>query len=169
MPQGNNRDDPPKFAKYTVVVTCVLIRKTSGGHKRAIILRRSTKESEGPGLWTIPGGRLKVCDWGKGARLRSASHQLWVGILSRAIKREIMEETGIRVNRVVFLHGREKVFLRKDGTPTLVLVFRASAGSKARAKIGKESIGLCWVSKRELGRYEFIGNVRSDILAAFEK
>ena len=163
-----NREDPPRLSKYTVVVTCVVFKKSNDGRKRALILKRSSKEKEGPGLWTVPGGRIKVHDWGKYMRIRGSSHKVWVNVLSRTIRREIREEAGIRVPKVMLFQGREKVFLRKDKTPTLVLVFKAHVSSKTRARTGKESTGFCWVTENELDRYEFIGNVRSDILAAFK-
>lgn len=169
MGRKNNRDDPPKLAKYTVVVTCVLVKKSNDGQERALIMKRSPKEREGPGLWTIPGGRLRRRDWGRRVRVPDISHRVWVGVLTRAIKREIKEEAGIKVKRVQLVQGREQVFLRKDRTPTVVLVFRACVGPKTRVRIGKESTGLCWVTRQELSRYEFIGNVRSDILAVLCK
>ncbi|MBI2640010.1 MAG: NUDIX domain-containing protein [Candidatus Sungbacteria bacterium] len=165
-----NREDSPRLSKYTVVVTCVLLKKGNDGKKRALILKRSSKEKEGPGLWTIPGGRLKVCDWGSGIRLHNTSRnhkRVWMNILSRAIRREIREEAGIRVPKVILFQGREKVFLRKDKTPTLILVFQACVPSKTRARTGKESTGFCWVTENELERYDFIGNVKSDLVAAF--
>jgi len=164
-----NREDPPRLSKYTVVVTCVLLKRGSDGRKRALILKRSSKEKEGPGLWTIPGGRLKVRDWGNRIKLSGSSNKVWVNILSRTIRREIREEAGIRVSKVELFQGREKVFLRKDKTPTLILVFKACVPSKTRARTGKESTGFCWVTESELDKYELIGNVKSDIFAAFRK
>lgn len=169
MARGN-REDPQRLSKYTIVVTCVLLKKGNDGKKRALILKRSSREKEGPGLWTIPGGRLKVCDWGSGIRLCGSSRnhkKAWMNILSRAIRREIKEEAGRRVPKVVLFLGREKVFLRKDKTPTLVLVFQARVSPKTRARTGKESTGFCWVTENELDRYDFIGNVKSDLVAAF--
>ncbi len=169
MAGKNGKDDPPKLAKYTVVVTCVLVKKSNDGKKRALIMKRSSKENEGPGLWTIPGGRLRKRDWGRRVRVAAISHRVWVGVLGRAIKREVKEEAGIKVKQVQIVQGRDKVFLRKNKTPTVVFIFRACVGPKTQARIGKESTGLCWVTRQELCRYEFIGNVKSDILAVLKK
>ena len=148
--------------QYVVVVTCVVLRYEKNGELQVLILKRSNDESEGPGLWTIPGGKVIKKDWGEGTQ-NTNTHTVWVGMLERAIKREIKEETCIAVRRAYLLPGREKVFLRKDGTPTLVVTFVAPCTRRTKVKLGKESTAYAWIPLEHLKRYTFIGNVQDDI------
>lgn|SRR3989338_4513511 len=150
---------------YALVATCVVLRHEKNGEMHALILKCSNDESEGSGLWTIPGGKVIRKDWG-GAKPKT--HTVWTGVLECAIKREIKEETGIAVRRAYLLPEREKIFLRKDGTPTLVIPFVASCNQRTKVKLGKESTAYAWVSRKDLKRHTFIGNVRDDIAFVFK-
>ena len=150
----------PELSRYVVVVTCVVLQKSKKGAWRLLILKRPANESEGPGLWTIPGGRVDPRDWGR-AQKTDDGRRVWMNILKRACKREILEETGLTVREVIVMPGREKIFIRRDGTPTLVIVFRCFVAPSSEAKRTKTACR--WVAPSELGGYKFIGNVPDDI------
>lgn len=149
---------------YVVVVTCVVLRRFPDGSLRTLIFKREDSEDEGPGLWTIPGGKVDRKDWGRPIITRS--YKNWKGVIARAIKREVREETGLILSRVFMLESRDTVFIRKSGVPTLVLTFFALVDSGGRIGLGGNFKDSRWVERRELARFAFIGDVRTDIKKA---
>lgn len=164
-------EDLKKVLLYTIVVTCVILYQNPDGTLETLILKRGAKEEEGPGLWTIVGGKVEREDWGEAKKTRDG-HTVWNGVLERAMKREGLEEIGVELESVSLLpNNNDAVFERKDKTPTLVLRFYAFAGEKFAVKSRKEIKGYAWVGKDELddpNTYRFIGNVREDIQATME-
>lgn len=152
---------------YVVVVTCVVIApfKDRRGNLtlKALLLKRDEKEEEGPGLWTIPGGRVEQEDWGEPAK--TGSHIIWRGLLARAAKREVLEETGIVVaeDEFVFFVGKEVVFIRKSGMPTLVFRYVLRCGGTHAVRLYEGATEYQWVSEEEIDTYPCIGNVREDV------
>ena len=151
---------------YVVVVTCVVLRRFPDGFLRTLILKREDSEEEGPGLWTVPGGKVDRKDWGRPKITRS--HKNWKGVIVRAIKREVREETGLILSRVFMLESRDTVFIRKSGVPTLVLTFFALVDSDDRIGLGGDFKDSRWVERRELARFAFIGDVGADIKKAMD-
>lgn len=146
-----------------VVVTCVVLWKEQNGVTRALILKRSAEEQEGPGLWTIPGGKVRDVDLGEPKE--TSSHRIWRGVLERALVREVYEETGISVEPEHFFPLKEgdSFFERKDGTPTLVTTHYVFFWNKPDVRLDKDATGYLWASEEELEKYLFIGGVRGDI------
>ncbi|MDO8561057.1 MAG: NUDIX domain-containing protein [bacterium] len=157
-----------ELGRCTIVVTCAVFRRTHSGLE-TLILKRSETEGEGPGLWTVPGGKLQLCDLGEKVS-GASSHNVWMDVLNRAILREIREETGILEREIhpILLPSREKIFIRKDGTPTLVFVFWTLSYYGTEVRLGEGATEHRWVREGELDGYTFIGNVKDDIRAAFQ-
>ena len=121
----DEKKNPPPPHCYLLVVTCVVFRYHPRHGLQALLLKRSLCEKEGPGLWTVPGGKVDKKD--HGVPLPGLSHTLFLGSLERAMAREILEETGIVLSEEEFtpLKNRNTVFIRQDGTPTMVLTYVA--------------------------------------------
>ena len=148
MPGYSHED--VELARCTLVVTCVVIKKDPNtGADTALILKRSEKEKEGPGLWTIPGGRVRLSDLGEPLKINGLSHNIWLGAkaLERAILREIKEEAGIKLEFAFPFESRTKIFTRKDGTPTLVLVYWTACVPSTTVSLGGESTAYRWVKE----------------------
>ena len=77
--------------KYVEVVTCAVFSKSADGRLQALILKRSNKEKEGPGLWTIPGGKIERKDWGK--EIQTGNTPVFEGVLDRATTRDAYHGT----------------------------------------------------------------------------
>lgn len=159
--------DPFLSHGYIVVVTCIILRRNQNGKIEALIIKRSDEETEGPGLWTIPGGKVEREDWGN-PRLTSTG-RAWTGVLERAMAREILEEVGIKVCKFFVMENIDVVFVRCDGKPTLVFRFWTSCSNKTQVRLGSDSTDDTWVPPNELSNYQFIGNVREDIEAAMRE
>lgn len=153
---------------YSIVVTFVVIKKRKDGSLETLILKRSEKEEIGPGLWTIPGGKVEPCDWTP-LKQKGSTHALWVHALQNACARELKEETALNARRFNFLAGSEVIFLRRDGTPTMVFHFWIRKSRWGVVRLGKDNVAYRWVRPRELKHYRFIGNVKQNILYATKK
>ncbi len=154
---------------YVVVVTCVVLRKDQGCELQALILKRGDEESEGPGLWTIPGGKVIKDDWGDPIRTPSG-YMVWPGVLSRAMAREIFEETGIETlpENLIYLQGGDVVFVRKNGVPTLVVTYALFyEGNPKKVRLDKSATAYKWVREEELPAHPCIGDVAERITETF--
>ena len=150
---------------YVVVVTCVVLsRADKKGTRRALILKRSKDEKEGPCLWTIPGGTVERADWGEPVKTASGA-LCWQDTLARAMAREVREETDIAAPPHKFLLslGKEVVFIRKSGVPTLVFLYVLQYEGAPAIRLDSGATEYRWVSTEEIDAYPFIGNVREDI------
>ena len=153
-----------KSQKYIIVVTCVVLHNDGNGEIEVLILKRSEKEKEGPGFWTIPGGKVEISDWGKPQS--NASFTFWLGALERAVVREVHEETSIKADNFSLVANRDVIFIRQDGVPSLVFTFYTLCRVKPCIMLSRDSTDYAWVTLSELKDYKFIGNVQEDIEAA---
>ena len=154
---------------YVLVVTCVVLREDSKNGLQALVLKRSETESEGPGLWTIPGGKVVEKDWGN-PHLTQSSHTVWREVLRRAVLRELLEETGIEASPegLVYLQGGDIVFKRRTGIPTLVVTFaHFFEGSPKEVRLDDSATAYAWVGEEELNEYPCIGDVTERIKETF--
>lgn len=160
----NNKPTPDLF---TVVVTCVVLYKYPKCNTiETLILKRGNEEKEGPGLWTVPGGKVEQCDLGDPEVIEGST--IWRNVLLRAIIREVREETSIHMKMAMPIPHKEVVFERGDGTLTLVLTYCSLYQNKPTIILGDEVTEYQWVEQDELHKYEFINCVREDILTAMQ-
>ncbi len=153
---------------YVLVVTCVLMRRNKEGILETLILKRSEKEAEGPGLWTIPGGKVDKSDWGKPRK--AASHPVYEGILNRAVKREICEEVGIKkLEKLVLMTKKDCIFVRKSGVPTLVMRFWGLCSYDVSVRLDGDCTEYKWITHAAITEHYFIGNVADDIKVAMQE
>ena len=150
-----------------VVVTCVVIEGRKNKESRVLILKRSQGESEGPGLWTIPGGRIESRDWKK-LKIAKPGRDYFTGAFEKACRRELKEETGLIGNKFHILTGHEIMFIRSSGQPTIVLVFWTKRTKWTRSHLRKSSDIFRWVKPEELDGYQFIGDVKNCIRSALK-
>ncbi|MBI2121514.1 MAG: NUDIX domain-containing protein [Candidatus Sungbacteria bacterium] len=155
----------PKLKDYVLVVTCVVIRKVRGKGPKVLIIKRSMREKEGPGLWGIPGGRITPADWIK-LDSEGLSHELWVGALKRACCRELKEETSLMAPVLNLLVGEERLFFRKSGEPSVFFTFWTQKTQWGKVCLDKGGLVYKWISPKDLEKYSFIGDVKNIIKIA---
>ncbi|MBI4120784.1 MAG: NUDIX domain-containing protein [Parcubacteria group bacterium] len=154
---------------YVLVTTLVLLSRESDRSFAALALKRSDKDGEGPGLWTINGGKVSRKDWGR--QVKTGSHVIWEGVLKRAAVREAEEESGILIDPSS-LHTYEDgdvIFIRQNGTPTLVMTFWGLLPNRPVVQLGREQTDYAWVREENLGKYTFIGDVAEHIKGAMRE
>lgn len=103
------RENPDNY-RYIVCVEAIVHHQG-----KYLMIIRSEKESHAPGTLTFPGGKVEVEE--------PAS-----GILEDAVRREILEETGISVGpEMQFL--KNKFFISDDGYSIVDIIFLCSYAS----------------------------------------
>src|SRR3989338_1799780 len=130
-----------------LVATCVVLRQSQDDRTRALILKRRMDETAGPGLWTLPGGKLEQAALGEPQV--AADHTQWRWVLERTREREVREETGIRARPEQFypLQGGDLIFKRKDGTPCLVTTHYLLLCGTPAIRLGDGATKYAWVSE----------------------
>ena len=107
--------------------------------RRVLLLRGSARSPQHPNFWDLPGGGVKEGE-----------------TLERALRREVMEETGLsaRVGRPY--HAALLSWLLEDGTrvPSVGITFvcRIRKGVSLRFTAAEHSL-FVWVARRDLRKY----------------
>ncbi|KAL8926720.1 MAG: hypothetical protein Q9208_002794 [Pyrenodesmia sp. 3 TL-2023] len=87
-----------------IVIGAIILKQNHSGKPEILLLKRAAHESAYPNIWEIPGGKVEDSD---------------TTILD-AVKREVSEETGMKVEQVIravksFEYSMEKKSVGKDG------------------------------------------------------
>jgi 8-oxo-dGTP diphosphatase len=121
----------------------------SGG--RALLVRRGNPPSEGE--WSIPGGVLEVGE-----------------TLVEGVRRELEEETGIRVKVHEVIDVFERISLDGEGRTQyhyVVLDYLCESGG-GDARPGSDVTEVAWVGEAELESYSLTVTARQVIAKAFQ-
>lgn len=137
---------------HYVVVTAIVIKDG-----KYLIAKRSLEEKAFPGLWTVPGGKIEVDDY-KDLPKDTGSH--WYNIFENALRREVMEETGIEIDNIRYLTSL--AFFRPDGIPTIVVSLFADFAD-GEVVLNSELSDFAWVTLEEAREYEFIEGILEEI------
>ncbi len=134
---------------HYIVVTVILMNKEG----KFLITKRADWEKAFPGKWTVPGGKLKVLDYI--LREKDTVHH-WYNVFEDTAKRELLEEVGIKVNRVGYVTSM--IYIRPDRIPCSVV--------SLYSKVDFEKVNLCnalidykWVSLEESKNYDLIEGI----------
>lgn len=145
---------------HRIVMTCI-IRKGD----TFFVMKRSESSKVFPGKWSVPGGGVEAEEdylnqpKGKG--------DAWHGILESALRREVEEETGLRVGSFTYLGNL--FFMRPDAIPALVVRFMAEYESgEAKLEEGKFTESA-WIRADEVDSYDMLGTVGAEIQEAAKR
>lgn len=141
----------PQKAHY-LVVTGILIRDG-----RFLIAKRASTEKAFPNQWTVPGGKLELDDYAKRPKDTSAH---WYNVFENVLKREVMEEVGLKVRNIRYLTSLS--YIRSDNIPTIIVSLFCEADD--------DEIRLCsalteyaWVTLEEAKDYELIDGIYEEL------
>lgn len=137
---------------HYIVITGIIIRN----HKY-LITQRSKKEAAFPGLWTVPGGKLRKSDYINSPK-DTSDH--WYHILENLLKREIKEEVNLEIENICYLLSLS--YIRSDNVPTVILSFYCDYKS-GKVRLSDELIDYKWVEARELKNYKFVPGLHEEI------
>lgn len=144
---------------HYVVVTGIIVKD-----KKFLIVRRSYDETAFPGKWTVPGGKLEVTDYIDKPKTTS---QHWYNVLEELLKREIMEETSLRVKNIRYITNL--AFIRPDDIPVVVISLTADYDSqedgwcKGKVQLCKDLTDYAWVSLKEAKKYDLIEGIYEEL------
>jgi len=137
---------------HYIAITGIIIKD-----RKFLITKRSPKEKAFPGLWTVPGGRIRKSDYATFPK-DTADH--WYNVLEKALERETKEEVGLKIKNIRYLLSLS--YIRSDGIPTIIMSFYCDyAGGKVR--LSGELVEYAWVTGDELSKYKFVPGLREEI------
>jgi 8-oxo-dGTP diphosphatase len=137
---------------HYVAVTGIIVKDG-----KYLITKRSDKEKNFPGFWTVPGGRLEQEDY---INEPKDTGDAWYNILEKVLAREIKEETGINIKNPSYLLSL--AFVRPDNIPVTVNSFYCDYDS-GEMNLSDEIADYKWVSIKELKDYKLISGIREEI------
>jgi 8-oxo-dGTP diphosphatase len=114
---------------------------------KILILKRSEKEDCFKNQWDLPGGRIKFGEDPK-----------------EALKREIKEEAGIRVE--IIRPVRIWTFFEDRGKTQVVGITMLCKYKSGKVKVGKEHESYRWVKPKEIENYNINEGIKKDIKEA---
>ncbi len=146
---------------HYVVVTGIIVKR-----RKFLITKRASSEKAFPDKWTVPGGKLEMTDYqNKSGDLTEKTYkkkttQLWYNILENLLKREILEETNLKIKNIKYITSL--VYIRPDNIPTLIISLMADYKS-GKVKLPPEMSDFAWVNLKEAKKYELIGGIYEEL------
>jgi len=137
---------------HYIVVTGIVIKDG-----KYLIARRSLEEAAFPGLWTVPGGKLKRSDYENSAK-DTSDH--WYNVLEKLLQREAEEEVGLKIKNIRYLLSL--AYIRSDNMPTLIISLFCDYAS-GEVKLAKDLIEYAWANLEDLKNYELVPGLREEI------
>jgi len=98
---------------------------------KILLLKRRDNDPHNPGSWDIPGGRIDLSEQ-----------------LEAALKREIMEETGLNVEISVPFEAH--TFTRDDGQFIIMISYACKLSGQQKIKLSEEHTSFEWVNVDEV-------------------
>lgn len=141
----------PQKAHY-VVVTGIIIKEG-----KYLITKRAPSEKAFPNLWTVPGGKLELNEYALKPK-DTSSH--WYNIFENLLKREVMEETGLKIKNIRYLTSL--AYIRSDNIPTIIVSLFADYDS-GEIKLCPALTEHAWISLEEAKNYELIEGIYEEL------
>jgi len=132
----------------------VLVNAVVEKDGKILISQRSFKETNQPGSWTIPGGKVERTEG-----------DVW-NIIEKTLNAEVMEETGVEITENAQLLTNN-TFIRSTGQHVVALIFLCHWKS-GEAKPLEDTIDVKWITGQELKKMEFAPNVDIYIQKGFD-
>jgi len=141
----------PQKAHY-IAVTGIIVKDG-----KFLIVKRSPTEKVFPNRWTVPGGKLEVKDYSERPKDTENS---WHNIFEDVLRREVMEETSLKVRDIKYLTSL--TFMRPDNIPTVVISFLANH-DEGDVKLCKDLSEHSWVTLEEAKNYNLYGGIYDEM------
>jgi len=119
-----------------------------GEEKRLLIVKKSEKERIAPGMWVVPGGKVKADEH-----------------IIDALKREVKEEVGVSV--IDYRWIGEDVFKISDDYFHSAHFF-CKVKSEKKIKLEKNLLEYKWIRKNEVKNFHIPKKIKEEILNVFE-
>lgn len=146
---------------FEVTLTAFIVNDEN----KFLILKRSPDKKRFPGMWTIPGGKLETADFTSRPK---DTQNYWYNVAEEALRREILEETGLKVDtgNMGYVTSLATVF---DDSNSFVQSFLLSyQGGEIKLQQG-ECVEYAWVSLEEAKGYDLIDGIYDEMVMAERK
>lgn len=140
-----------KKAHY-LVVTGIVVKDG-----KFLITKRSPNEKAFPNQWTVPGGKLEMDDYAKRPKDTSAH---WYNIFENLLRREIMEEVGLKIKNIKYLTSLS--YIRPDNIPTIIVSLFADY-DVGKVKLCDALTEHAWVTLDEAKNYDLIEGIYEEL------
>jgi len=137
---------------HQVVVTGIVVKDG-----KYLITKRSPEKKPFPSKWTVPGGKMEMKDY---ANRKSDTGSHWYNVLETVLRREILEETGLKVKSIRYLTSLS--YIRDDEVPAIVISLYADYDG-GDVKLCPESVDHAWVTLEEAKNYDLIEGIYEEL------
>ena len=143
-----------KNKAHHIAVTGI-IRNSEGKY---LICKRSSQVEAFKNKWCVPGGKLEKADFANSPK-DTSDH--WFDVVEKALKREIEEETGLKIKNIGYVCNL--AFIKESGFSTLILsMYGEHANGEVKLK-KDELTDYKWVTLEEAKNYNLIENIWEQI------
>ncbi len=137
---------------HYVVATGIVVKDG-----KFLITKRALNEKAFPNRWVVPGGKVEMNDY---TQRPKDSHDAWYNILESVLRREIDEETNLKIKNIRYLTSL--VFIRPDNIPVVVISFFAEHDS-GEVKLCPALTEHAWVTLEEAKNYDLISGIYEEL------
>ena len=137
---------------HYLVVTGIIIKDG-----KFLITKRSPTEKAFPNQWTVPGGKLELNDYSSRPK-DTSSH--WYNIFENLLKREVEEETGLKIKDIRYLTSLS--YIRSDNIPTIIVSLFADY-DEGDIKLCDALTEYSWVTLKEAQNYDLIEGIYEEL------
>ncbi|MBS3074603.1 NUDIX domain-containing protein [Candidatus Pacearchaeota archaeon] len=137
---------------HYIVVTGIIIKDG-----KFLITKRAPTEKAFPNQWTVPGGKLELKDYLNRPK-DTSSH--WYNIFEELLKREVMEEVGLKIKNLGYLTSLS--YIRSDSIPTIIVSLFADYDD-GEIKLCSALTEYAWVTLEEAKSYDLIEGIYEEL------
>jgi 8-oxo-dGTP pyrophosphatase MutT (NUDIX family) len=137
---------------HYISVTGVIIKDG-----KFLITKRAPTEKGFPNKWTVPGGKLEMKDYMNRPK-DTSSH--WYNVFESILRREVMEETSLKVKNIGYLTSI--AFIREDKIPTIIVSLFADYDS-GEVRLCPALTEYAWVNLVEAKKYDLIEGIYEEL------
>ncbi|MBW3003809.1 NUDIX domain-containing protein [Candidatus Woesearchaeota archaeon] len=137
---------------HYLVVTGIVVKDG-----KFLITKRSADEKAFPNQWTVPGGKLELKDYAE--RPKDTEHH-WYNIFEDLLKREVMEETALKIKNIRYLTSLS--YIRSDGIPTIIVSLYADHAD-GDVRLCPALTEHVWVTLDEAKNYDLIAGIYEEL------
>lgn len=137
---------------HYLVVTGIIIKDG-----KFLITKRAPTEKAFPNQWTVPGGKLELKDYSSRPK-DTSSH--WYNIFENLLKREVEEETGLKIKNIRYLTSMS--YIRPDNIPTIIVSLFADY-KDGEVRLCDALTEHAWVTLEEAKNYDLIEGIYEEL------